>query len=122
MHEILQTLTEILIPVLASVLTALSAIAIRKLQKKFDIELSANENEMIKTLVRDGIASAEEWAARKAKLDSKDIVSGRLKAERVLNMVKAVYPQLTENEIALLIDSEIARSKGLGSTGDRVEI
>lgn len=122
MHEILQTLTEILIPVLASVLTALSAIAIRKLQKKFDIELTANENEMVKTLIRDGIASAEEWAARKAKIDSKDLVAGKLKAQRVINMVKAVYPKLTENEIANLIDSEIARTRGLGSTGDRVEV
>jgi hypothetical protein len=122
MHDLLQTLTEILIPVLASVITALSAIAIKKLQKKFDIELSANENEMIKTLIRDGIASAEEWAARKAKLSPEDVVSGRIKAERVTSMVKAVYPQLTDNEIAFLIDAEIARANRLGSTGDKVEI
>lgn len=118
----MDTLLEILIPVLASVLTALSAIALRKLQQKFAIELTMNEQEAIKGLVRDGIASAEEWAARKANLEAGATVRGREKASRVTALVKAVYPKLSENEIAVLIDAEIARTEGLGATKKKIEV
>ena len=118
----METVLEILIPVLASVLTALSAIALRKLQQKFEIELSLNEQQAIRGLVRDGIASAEEWAARKANLEQGAIVRGRDKAARVSALVKAVYPKLSDNEIAVLIDAEIARTEGLGATQKKIEV
>jgi hypothetical protein len=122
MHDWAITLLEILIPVLASVLTALSAVALKKLQQKFNVELSVNENEMVKGLIRDGIASAEEWGARKANLEKGATIAGREKAKRVIGVVKAVYPKLQENEIAMLIDAEIARSEGLGSTNKRIDV
>jgi Na+-translocating ferredoxin:NAD+ oxidoreductase RnfG subunit len=122
MSPMMQTILEILIPVLASVLTALSAVAIRKLQKRFDLELSDQQNEMLKKVIRDGIASAEEWAARKAKLNDGATVRGREKAVMVTNLVKAAYPKLTESEIGHLIDAEIARTEGLGSTGKKISV
>jgi hypothetical protein len=117
-----ESIMEVLIPILASVLTAFSALAIKKLQKRFDLELSAQEDAMIKQLIRDGIASAEEWAARKANLEGGALVAGRDKAVRVTNLVKAVYPKLTDNEIAAMIDAEIARTQGLGATKDRISV
>jgi hypothetical protein len=122
MSEIMTSVLEILIPVLASVLTALAAIAIRKLQARFDIELSQQQNNMMLGLVRNGIASAEEWAARELKVDGSRIVSGRDKAQRVIGVVKAMYPEVQESEIAMLIDAEIARTDDLGSTGKSVRV
>ena len=122
MSEVLQIVLEILIPVLASVLVAFSAVALKKLQQKFDIELSYNENEMVRGLIRDGIASAEEWACRQAKLNENSLISGKAKAAKVIGIVKAVYPSLKDNDIAMLIDAELARSEGLGSSGKRVDI
>ena len=122
MHELAITVFEVLIPVLASVLTALAAIVLKKLQKKFDVELTAKENESVKTLIRDGIASAEEWAARKANLKDGSVASGREKAHRVISLVKDVFPKITDNEVAMLIDAEVARTEGLGATNKSINV
>jgi len=122
MSEITATVLEILIPVLASVLTALAAMAIRKLQARFDIELSQKQDEMLLSVIRNGIASAEEWAARELKVSEEKRISGKQKAQRVISIVKSLYPDVKDSEVAMLIDAEIARADGLGSTGDSIDV
>lgn len=119
---ITQSILEIVIPALASVLTAVSVMAIRRLQQKFDIELSASQEEMLKGTIRTAIASAEEWGARKAKLENIDRTAGAKKAEYALALIRAAYPQLSDSELVSLMDAELARADSMGATVKKVAV
>lgn len=120
MELLVKPLVEIVLPVLATVLTALGALVVQRLQHKFKIEVNEKEQDAIRACIRRAIIGAEEWAARKIGHEKLDRVAGLDKAEKVLSVVRRAYPKLEEAEVLQMIDEEIALIQGLGATMDRV--
>jgi len=120
MEALIKQVIEIVLPVLATVLTALGALVVQRLQQKFKVQLNDIEQKVVRGTIRKAIVGAEEWAARKMGHEGIDRVGGLEKADRVLSVVKKAYPKLEESEVMQLIDEEIATIEGLGSTMEKV--
>ncbi len=120
MELLIKPLIEIILPVLATVLTALGALVVQRMQQKFKVQLDVEQNKVVRDTIRKAIVGAEEWAARKMGHEGIDRVGGLEKADHVLSVVKKAYPKLDESEVMQIIDEEIATIKGLGSTMDAV--
>ena len=109
-----------LLPVIAAVLTALSSWGLTLLAKKWKIDLDLTKDAALRLALRAAIGGAEEWAARKLKLDPEAAVDGAEKAKMVKGIIEAKWPKLTPAELDQLIDEELAATKGVGATQDRV--
>lgn len=118
MSDFGKMIIEHLLPVLGALLTALSTYAVRLIAEKLKIQIAAEEEALLRHAIRKGIAGAEEWAARKARINSNPI-HGADKALWVSARVKEMYPSLSDQEITRLIDEELAGIKGVGATGDK---
>jgi len=122
MEDFIKIVAEALLPVLAALLTALSSYAVSLLAKRFKVQLDDEQQLVLRIAIRKAVAGAEEWAARTAKIESNPI-SGARKAKWVHERVKALFPNLTPDELDHLIDEELAQLVGVGSTGENtVEI
>ena len=118
MSEFGKMIIENLLPVVGALLTALSTYAVRLIAAKLKLQIAAEEEAMLRFAIRKAIAGAEEWAARKAHVNSKP-VAGADKARWVSERIKDIYPSVENNEITRLIDEELASIKGVGATGDK---
>ena len=118
MEDILKQFLEMLLPIIGALLTALSSYAVTLLTKKMGVQLEKEQKNLIRTAVRSGIAGAEEWAARKAKLEKRNI-AGAEKAIWLHDRIKKMYPKLASDELDALIDDELAQLKDVGATGEK---
>lgn len=119
-NALMQVFVEIVMPFLATVVTALAALVVQRLQAKYKVELNEAQDQALRSLVRKAIFGAEEWAARRMGRENLDRIPGIEKAQRVLESVKKSFPKIADERIMDLIDEEIATIKGLGSTYDAV--
>jgi len=118
MEDILKQVLEVVLPIIGALLTALSSYAVTLLTKRMGIKLDAEKEEMLRSAIRSGIAGAEEWAARRAKVEPHNI-SGAEKAMWLHNRLKKMYPKLAPQELDHMIDEELAKLKDVGATGVR---
>jgi len=109
----------ILLPVIAAILTAVISWGATKLAKKWGIQLDLSKDATIRMAIRTAIGGAEEWAARKMKLEDKS-VDGAEKAKWVHDQVSALWPKLLPDSLDGMIDEELAAMAGVGATEDRV--
>jgi len=118
MEEIGKHVINELIPVLAALLTAFATYGVQLLTKRFKIQLNEEHKMLTRIAVRKAISGAEEWAYRKAKIEERDI-DGKEKAIWVHERIKKAFPNLTSDELDLLIDEELGSIKGVGSSGEK---
>jgi hypothetical protein len=118
MEDILKQFLEMLLPIVGALLTALSSYAVTLLTKKMGVQLEKEQKDLIRSAVRSGIAGAEEWAARKAKIEKRN-VAGAEKAIWLHDRIKKMYPKLATDELDALIDDELAKLKDVGVTGQK---
>ena len=115
---IMKEVFEVLLPIVGAMLTALSSYAVSLLCKRMGIKLDEEKEAQVRTFIRSGIAGAEEWAARRAKVDSRN-VTGLEKAQWVHAHLKRKYPSMASDELDLMIDQELAMLKDVGATGSK---
>ncbi len=118
MEDILKQLLEVLLPIIGAVLTALSSYAVALITKRMGIKLDNEKEQMLRGAIRSGIAGAEEWAARKANIESRN-VAGAEKAVWLHERIKKAYPKLSSAELDSLLDEELAKLQDVGATGVR---
>ena len=118
MEDILKQLAEVLLPVFGALLTALATYGSNLVLKRLGIKLKEDHQRMVLGMIRSGIAGAEEWAYRKAKIQG-DPIAGVEKAKWVHERVKKSFPKLAPDELDLLIDEELAKMKSVGATGEK---
>lgn len=118
MEEIIKHIAEMLLPVFGALLTALATYGSNLVIKRLGIKLEEDHQRMLRSVIRSGIAGAEEWAYRKAKIEGNP-VEGSKKAIWVHERVKKAFPKLSPDELDLLIDEELAKMKSVGSTGEK---
>lgn len=104
-----------LLPVLSALLTAIISYGAILYIKKLKVQLSQEEEDQLRLTVRNAINGAEEWAARKMKLE-KASVNGLEKASWVHERVKQSYSDLTSEELDKLIDEELTHSISSGAS------
>lgn len=122
MEDFIKMIAEALLPIVGALLTALSTYAVSLIAKRLKLRLSEEEMIFVRAHLRKAVAGAEEWAARKAKLESKP-VAGASKALWVHERMKEMFPNLTSDQLDKLIDEELATLSDIGATGSRkVEI
>lgn len=115
MAEFGQQLLAYLIPILGSLLAAVATWAITRLAQKYGVDLNLKRDTAIRSTIRSAILGAEEWAARKAKVERKP--EGSEKAAYVSKLIQAKWPKLLPEDLDRLIDEELARTPGTGATG-----
>lgn len=104
------------LPILGAIVMAAATLALRALSKKAGLDVSAKTEAALRSSMRSALLGAEEWAAAKLKAgDPKP--DGAQKAARVIELVGLAYPKSKESELASLLHEELARTKGLGATG-----
>lgn len=118
MQDLLHSIIAELLPVLSAILTALAAYGVTLLAKRFKLQLADEHQAILRLAVRKAISGAEEWAARKAGVES-DPIAGSKKAEWVHARLKAMYPDLAPDELDKLIDEELGAIKGVGASGEK---
>lgn len=118
MEYIIKEIFEIILPIMGAMLTALSSYAVSILCKRLGLKLDQDKQDQMRQVIRSGIAGAEEWAARKAKVDSRN-VTGLEKAQWVHAQLKKRFPALASDELDLMIDQELAMLKDVGATGTK---
>lgn len=105
------------LPILGAIVMAAATLALRALQKKTGIDIDAKTEAALRSAMRSAVLGAEEWAAAKLKAgDPKP--DGAEKAARVIELVQLTYPKAKENELTSVLHEELARTKGLGATGN----
>jgi len=114
------TLMSYLLPVIAAVLTGLISWGLTKLFKKWGVQLDLTKDAAIRQAVRIAIGGAEEWAARKMKLDAKP--DGAEKAKWVHDQVSRLWPRLLPDDLDGMIDEELAAMQGVGATGNAIGV
>jgi len=76
------------------------------------------------TLAREGVrlivAGVEEWSARQAKQGSKP--NSEAKLQEAMARIRTHVPGITEVDMGHMIDEEVARLDGCGSTGKSVDL
>lgn len=115
---IMKEIFEIVLPIMGAMLTAISSYAVSILCKRMGIKLDQDKQDQVRHLIRSGIAGAEEWAARKAKVDSRN-VTGLEKAQWVHAQLKKKFPNLASDDLDLMIDQELAMLEDVGATGSK---
>lgn len=118
MHDLLHSFIAELLPVLTAVLTALAIYGLGLLAKRFKIQLADEHQAILRLAVRKAISGAEEWAARKAGVES-DPIEGSKKAQWVHARLKDMYPNLAPDELDKMIDEELGAIKGVGASGEK---
>lgn len=118
MQDLLHSVIAELLPVLTAILTALAIYGLSLLAKRFKIQLADEHQAILRLAVRKAISGAEEWAARKAGVES-DPIEGSKKAQWVHERLKDMYPDLAPDELDKMIDEELGAIKGAGASGEK---
>ena len=118
MEDFLKQAFELLLPILGALLTAVSSYAITLITKRLGVKLKEDQERVLRGAIRTGIAGAEEWAARKAKVESRNI-KGAEKAIWVHNRLKKLFPELATEELNDLLDEELSQLSQVGATGEK---
>ena len=118
MEDLMKHMAETLLPVFGALLTAFSSYAVTLVARRLKIRLADEEQAMLRGAVRKAIAGAEEWAARKANLDT-DPVAGARKAQWVHERIKENFPKVAPDELDRLLDEELAMIADVGATKEK---
>lgn len=118
MDAFMQSVIGELIPVLSAVLTAVATYGVALLAKRFKLQLGDEHKLVVRLAVRKAISGAEEWAARKAGVES-DPIKGAEKAMWVHKRVQQAFPKLASEELDALIDEELGAIKGVGASKEQ---
>lgn len=115
-----QLLVELILPILATLLSALAAWALTLINARLKVNLGTAKDSAVRALIRNAIAGAEEWAARQLKTNPGAApITGKDKAmwvrDRVLEATKHAFP----DDFDKILDEEIAHVSGAGATGER---
>jgi hypothetical protein len=119
--SLLTTVAEVVLPILSALVAALVAYAMQRLALRFNLRLKLESEAAIRHTVRKVIGAAEEMFARKAKLDPDYKENGVAKSEFAVRTLKALFPKLSEKEIVLLLDEELAEMRAVGATKNRLQ-
>lgn len=107
-----------LLPVMGAILTAVVTYSVSLLAKRFKIQLNDEHQMLVRFAVRKAISGAEEWAARKANVETQP-VDGAQKAVWVKSRLKAMFPKMTSEQLDAMIDEELGAIKGVGATREK---
>lgn len=112
-------LIQYVIPPVAAIMLGLLSLAIRWFGKKFKIDALTQENNYLESIAHQGIALAQERAAQYIAAD-RNTLTGANKLSIATGHVLSVMPQLTPERVQSVIESILARTPGLGATGNEV--
>jgi hypothetical protein len=118
----LQSFLEQLLPIMGTVVSAVVSYVLTLLAKRYQLQLTQEQEHQLRTSVRSAIAGAEEWGARKMNAEKLDYVEGKEKAEYALSIIKTLYPKAKETDILKIIDCEIATMQDIGATKKKIDI
>jgi len=114
--QILGTVMEMLVIILASLATW----AVSLIGRKMGIELNLSKDALIRRGIRNAIAGAEEWAEERIKYEDVSKVSAAEKLKFVRGIIKSQFPKLVPDDLDRMLKEELAQMEGVGATGDRV--
>lgn len=112
-------LIQYVLPPIAALLLGLSSIAIRWFGKKCKIDALTQENNYLESLAHQGISLAQERAAQYMAAD-RNKLTGQNKLSISTSYILATMPQITPERAQSIIESVLARTPGLGATGEAV--
>jgi hypothetical protein len=108
----LETILAYVLPILASVLTALATYALRLLARRFKLDIDARAEAAIRLGIRRTIFAVEEAAARRLKVESKPTDKGKL----ALDVLAKLFPDMLPEELARMLDEELGQTPGVGAS------
>lgn len=118
----LQSFLEQLLPIMGTLVSGIVSYVLTLLAKRYQLQLSQEQEHQLRLSIRSAIAGAEEWGARKMNSEKLDYVEGKAKAEYALSIIKTLYPKANETDILKIIDCEIATMDNLGATKKKIDI
>lgn len=105
-----------LLPLLASILSALAIWVLGLLGRRFRVALDLEQGSKLRGAVRAAIFGSEEWAARQAKVAGGPPPAGPLKASWATEALRRQYPAVLPADLALLLDEELGGMPGYGAS------
>ncbi len=111
-------LSGVVFPVLAALLMGLVGVVLDKLRRKYNIQISAENEQRLRDIALSGIAYAEEKAAAAVKANVSTI-TGKTKLDIAIARIMAAAPQLTREQADHLVHITLGRAHGAGATGNK---
>jgi len=105
-------LVELVLPSLATVISGFVIALLRKKAKQAGLDLTAQQEERLKQLVRDGIRKAEEVSTRSVKLGEPALAPVDKQAV-ALDYVQNQLPDLDTNKVLEAIDVQLPRLRAI---------
>lgn len=112
-------LINVVFPALSAVVLTFVSLILNKLKDKYQIEVSNKHREMILTVVKDGIAYAEENAAHFV-TNGGTKITGNTKLSMAVNYVLKNMPKLKREDVENYINSVLAQTSDVGATKEKV--
>jgi hypothetical protein len=109
---------KVVFPVLGGLIIALISIAIRWLSVKLKTDVLLKQQDYIEKLALQGIAYAEEQAAKKVKTGVNKI-SGVEKMAFAIKFVNDIAPKIDIESARQAIEAKLGQVKGAGATGEQ---
>ena len=110
-----QDVLSALMQIVALILSGLIVVGGRLLLKKFNVEISDTQADVLRKHAKDAILFAEEWGAKKAELE-KRVVAGAEMFTVGVNYLASKVPGQNPEELSKAIHAAIGGTKGIGAS------
>lgn len=105
-------------PLIAAVVAGFATIVLRKLAAKFGLEGLLAQERRLRELAHQGVALAEELAARRLK-EAEIKLPGGDKLNLAVAHIMAAVPEITRSRAEALVEATLGMALGVGATGDQ---
>lgn len=118
--SLLAFLDKVIYPLLAAFLTTSAGIVLAKLGKKYGVEASVKQQEMLDRLAEQAVQYVAEVSAARVKKAGEALAGKNEKLAMAVAHVLNSAPTVTKDQAASLVQAALARMPGVGATGDQV--
>lgn len=106
-------------PLLGAFVTTLLSLVLSKLSKKWGGDVLRQQHDLLEAVALQGLSYAEERAAAALKHHGVKLAGGD-RMGLALEHVLAAVPAVSQNQARAVVESLLARTRGIGATGDVV--
>lgn len=119
-HQMFPNLWSDVLGIVAFLVSALAAWTLNYLRKRWSLDVSAAQEQLLRKAIRSAVYGAEEWAANQFKLGGVKPASLE-KMQQAYRLVLRFYPKLEQDDFSSILLEEIGALKDVGSSHKPLE-
>lgn len=113
-------LEQTVFPIISALVLGLASLFLTRLGKKYKVQSLTEENNFLFRLAAQGVALAEEWAAKRAGGATR--LTGMEKMDIAIGHILTYAPKISPKQAEDIVHSVLAQIPGAGATGEAVTL